>query len=78
MSAPNNLNGSRLVSQALRTIVPELSEAERKEYFNLHYRRYAETLKECLLWSEGRVLDVGSIQATSQWRCVGSTTRSLA
>jgi len=59
MTRHDHLDTNLLAKETLKSIVPELSEAERKEYFNLHYWRYAETLKECLPWSGGRVLDVG-------------------
>jgi SAM-dependent methyltransferase len=44
---------------ALQSIVPRLSDAERKEYFNLHYWRYLETLTEMIPWSGKKVLDIG-------------------
>ena len=56
-----DLHASRIAHGALEAIIPRLSEAERKEYFNLHYWRYAETLTEMLSWSGKRVLDIGII-----------------
>ena len=47
-------------TDALRALIPKLNDAERKEYFNFHYWRFAETLKECAHWSNGRVLDIGA------------------
>jgi SAM-dependent methyltransferase len=56
-----DLHASRIARGALQAIVPRLGEAERKEYFNLHYWRYAETLREMVPWSGKRVLDIGII-----------------
>src|SRR6267378_813656 len=56
-----DLHASRIARGALEAIVPRLSDAERKEYFNLHYWRYAETLTEMVPWSGKRVLDIGII-----------------
>ncbi len=56
-----DLNASRIARGALEAIIPRLSDAERKEYFNLHYWRYVETLREMVTWSGKRVLDVGII-----------------
>jgi SAM-dependent methyltransferase len=56
-----DLHASRIARGALEAIVPRLGEAERKEYFNLHYWRYAETLREMVPWSGKRVLDIGII-----------------
>jgi SAM-dependent methyltransferase len=53
------LQARRTARAVLQGIVPRLSEAERKEYFNLHYWRYVETLKEMIPWSGKPVLDVG-------------------
>jgi SAM-dependent methyltransferase len=49
------------VYDLLRGLTPRFGEAERKEYFNLHYWRFAETLKECTGWANGRVLDIGVV-----------------
>lgn len=54
-----DLDPSRVAHAALQAIVPRLGEAERKEYFNLHYWRYAETLTEMVSWSGKRILDIG-------------------
>lgn len=56
-----DLDPGRIARGALQAIVPRLSESERKEYFNLHYWRYAETLREMVPWSGKRVLDIGII-----------------
>jgi SAM-dependent methyltransferase len=56
-----DLHANRIARSALEAIVPRLGEAERKEYFNLHYWRYAETLREMVPWSGKRVLDIGII-----------------
>jgi SAM-dependent methyltransferase len=56
-----DLSASRTAHGALQAIVPRLGEAERKEYFNVHYWRYAETLTEMLPWAGNRVLDIGII-----------------
>jgi SAM-dependent methyltransferase len=56
-----DLHASRIARDALQAIVPRLTEAERKEYFNLHYWRYVETLREMVPWSGKRVLDIGII-----------------
>ena len=56
---PADLQPGRIVHDLLQAIVPHLSEAERKEYFNVHYWRYAETLRELVAWSGRRVLDIG-------------------
>ncbi len=55
----NSRETNRNICETLQAIVPQLGEAERKEYFNLHYWRYAETLKECAGWFGARVLDIG-------------------
>jgi len=48
------------VHDLLKGLIPHLTDAERKEYFNFHYWRFAETLKECTHWANGRVLDIGA------------------
>jgi len=47
------------LSSTLLSIVPFLTDFERKEFFNYHYWRFLETLKECAPWVGGRVLDIG-------------------
>lgn len=49
------------VNNLLQELGPRLGDAERKEYFNFHYWRFAETLKECTHWANGKVLDVGVV-----------------
>jgi SAM-dependent methyltransferase len=49
------------VHELLGGLIPHLDDAERKEYFNFHYWRYAETLTECTNWADGRVLDIGAV-----------------
>jgi SAM-dependent methyltransferase len=56
-----DLQVSQIARGALQAIVPRLSDAERKEYFNLHYWRYVETLREVVPWSGKRVLDIGIV-----------------
>jgi len=56
-----DLHASRIARGALEAIVPRLGEAERKEYFNLHYWRYVKTLGEMVPWSGKRVLDIGIV-----------------
>ena len=56
-----DVHASRVARGALQAIVLRLSDAERKEYFNLHYWRYVETLKEMITWSGKRVLDIGIV-----------------
>ena len=51
---------AKAATDVLRGLIPLLNDAERKEYFNYHYWRFAETLKECAHWANGRVLDVGA------------------
>ncbi len=53
------LTARQTARAVLQSIVPRLSDAERKEYFNLHYWRYLETLTEMIPWSGKRVLDIG-------------------
>jgi len=53
------VQANRIAHDLLQAIVPRLSEAERKEYFNVHYWRYVETLREMVGWSGKRVLDIG-------------------
>jgi 2-polyprenyl-3-methyl-5-hydroxy-6-metoxy-1,4-benzoquinol methylase len=49
------------IHDLLGGLIPHLDDAERKEYFNFHYWRFAETLKECAHWANGRVLDIGVV-----------------
>ena len=56
-----DLHANRIARDALQAIVPRLGDAERKEYFNLHYWRYVETLREVVAWSGKRVLDIGIV-----------------
>jgi SAM-dependent methyltransferase len=58
--ARNKVVDSTDVHDALRGLIPLLNDAERKEYFNFHYWRFAETLKECAHWANGRILDIGA------------------
>jgi 2-polyprenyl-3-methyl-5-hydroxy-6-metoxy-1,4-benzoquinol methylase len=64
-TSSSNLRGmaghSTDVYDLLGGLIPHLNDAERKEYFNLHYWRFAETLKECTNWANGRVLDIGAV-----------------
>ncbi len=57
-SDPNPANNG---NDLLLGLVPRLGEAERKEYFNFHYWRFADTLRECAQWKGGRVLDIGVV-----------------
>lgn len=52
---------STTINNLLQELRPRLGDAERKEYFNFHYWRFAETLKECTHWANGKVLDVGVV-----------------